>query len=131
MICYVPKHRCDRIHVTIRYDELSALSRSNIWKNLLTGSRNPIKLDGSWSEEVFETLGELKTNGRDIRNLIRTAYEYARSKKVDLGVSHVVAVLRNNPSITVGEEILEKLEVPVPRKSTGDSISHRDSVSHS
>jgi hypothetical protein len=100
----------NRIHVKIKYDGLSPESRGNIWRNLLTKSRRRPKIDESWSEQSFRTFGKLETNGRDIRNIIRTAYGIANSREEPLGVQHVVRVIRNNFSGQETESIVREVE---------------------
>ena len=85
----------NRIHVTIKYDDLLPKSRKQIWQNLLAKSSDAIFLDNLWSDNEFATLSEWKSNCRDIRNLIRTAYGFAKSERANLGLRHVVIVLEN------------------------------------
>ncbi|KAH8744233.1 P-loop containing nucleoside triphosphate hydrolase protein, partial [Hyaloscypha finlandica] len=63
----------NRIHVTIKYENLTIESRTNIWRSLLRRLSDSVDLDDTWSEEAVEILGHLDINGRDVRNLIRTA----------------------------------------------------------
>ena len=61
---------------------------------------------------MYQTLGELNTNGRDIRNFTRTAYGYAKSVG-DLSLRHVLLVVRNNfrrKQLEEAEKTLEKLD---------------------
>ncbi|AEO59858.1 hypothetical protein MYCTH_2308459 [Thermothelomyces thermophilus ATCC 42464] len=86
----------NRIHVAIQYANLGPEERRNIWRQHLAraakGNRNP----RLWNEGVYRLLGEIATNGRDIRNATRTAASIARSMDRDLDITHVVAVMRNN-----------------------------------
>ncbi|KAF2248117.1 P-loop containing nucleoside triphosphate hydrolase protein, partial [Trematosphaeria pertusa] len=88
----------NRIHAMIEYPQLSQDARTRIWKSLLVEKKkNVVHLDISWKEDesrIYKILGELETNGRDIRNLIRTAYGIARSHETDLGVRHIVSVMK-------------------------------------
>lgn len=68
----------NRIHVTIKYESLTTESRTNIWKSLLRKLIDSVDLDSSWSEEAVAILGQLDINGRDVRNLIRTAYGFIK-----------------------------------------------------
>lgn len=45
---------------------------------------------------MFEVLGEIDTNGRDIKNYTRTAYAFARAEDEDPTLHHTLVVLRNN-----------------------------------
>lgn len=59
-----------RIHLKVQYKALDGRQRAAIWRNLL----EPIKSTRDWNPDVFERLGrEFKLNGREIKNLIRTA----------------------------------------------------------
>jgi SpoVK/Ycf46/Vps4 family AAA+-type ATPase len=108
----------NRIHVKIKFYPLDFEARFNIWRNLLTKKKDRILLDNSWGEEEEEirTLARLEMNGRDIRNLIRTAYGFARSKGRELGVRHVVTVMREIVTAPNVEEIAKVLQ-PVVRRS--------------
>lgn len=94
----------NRIHVSMRYRPLHSPERTNIWRQHLTrASRRSDGGDGSgsggssrWCEEAYRLLGQIETNGRDIRNYTRTAYGYAHALGEDLGIRHVVTVIRNN-----------------------------------
>jgi SpoVK/Ycf46/Vps4 family AAA+-type ATPase len=111
----------NRIHVTIKYPELDAQARTNIWRYLLTKKRNAIKLDDRWSDHDFGILGDLRCNGRDIRNLIRTAYGYANSQRKELGVQHLLTVLRENMNIGNAEKIVSRLECALEMTATTPS----------
>jgi hypothetical protein len=63
-----------RISISIHYDELSELSRYQVWKNLLSASK--IELD----DVNVSELSQIKLNGRQIKNCIRMAQCLAKSK---------------------------------------------------
>ncbi|KAK2025109.1 hypothetical protein LX32DRAFT_731020 [Colletotrichum zoysiae] len=117
----------NRIHITIRYDTLKAPERTNIWRQHLTRASGRVgksRIDGSggvssspvWSEDAYRLLGQIETNGRDIRNTTRTAYGYARALDEELSIGHVLTVVRNNmeidkhPALTGIFKRLEALE---------------------
>jgi hypothetical protein len=59
---------------------------------------------------VFKVLGELEVTGRDIRNLIRTAYGYAKSQETTLlGVRHVKMIMDENCKAENVDEVSHKL----------------------
>lgn len=63
-----------RIHVPLKYNDLTASSRKQIWKNFLG------KLDGeevSMDEKGYEGLARANINGRQIKNVVRTAKSFA------------------------------------------------------
>jgi hypothetical protein len=70
-----------RIHLTVQYKALDAQQRGQIWRNLLEAG--PSKK--SWEPAVIEQLGhEFQLNGREIKNLYRTARAISRHQKKDL-----------------------------------------------
>lgn len=110
----------NRIHVTIEYVELDAVSRTNIWREALKTNTKP----STWTDEMYMVLGRLALNGRDIKNYVRTAHAFTTAVKgEDLTLAQVLIVLRNSlpgssisgsiPSHTLGstrEEILQELD---------------------
>lgn len=66
-----------RIHVSIEYPDLTAASRRTIWKNFLTGST----IRSSLTDKDIAELAELKLNGRQIKNVLKTAQLLAARKK--------------------------------------------------
>lgn len=63
-----------RIHVPLKYNDLTVDSRKQIWKNFLG------KLDGGVhiDEAGYESLAQANINGRQIKNVIRTAKSLAQ-----------------------------------------------------
>jgi hypothetical protein len=86
----------NRIRLRIAFDLLEEPARTNIWRQDISRSSQRYKATQSWTEEVFECLGQLETNGRDIRNFTRTSDGHARSTGDDLAIRHVITVIRNN-----------------------------------
>ncbi|KAL2024256.1 hypothetical protein VTK56DRAFT_9412 [Thermocarpiscus australiensis] len=66
-----------RIHVSIEYPDLTAASRRTIWTNFLRGS----SLKSSLTDKDIAELAELKLNGRQIKNVLKTAQLLAARKK--------------------------------------------------
>lgn len=62
-----------RVHVPLKYDDLSVDSRKRIWKNFLS-KQDRVQLD----ETGYESLAQANINGRQIKNVIRTAKSLAR-----------------------------------------------------
>lgn len=118
----------NRIHVSILYSMPDAEARVSIWKNLLTRKREKMSLDKSWTESEFQTLGDLEVNGRDIRNLIRIAYGYAKSKKTDLGVRHVRLVIKHTSNAKNAVDIVERLDLAAHRARTMSQGEKKDYV---
>jgi SpoVK/Ycf46/Vps4 family AAA+-type ATPase len=78
-----------RIHVSINYPELSAASRRHIWSNFLTISGQNHDL----AETDFDTLAEIFINGRQIKNVIKTARLIAMRKNAPLSMEHIQTVM--------------------------------------
>ena len=72
-----------RIHVPLKYEDLTSDSRKKIWRNFLTRfTKDELELD----EKGYESLAEAKINGRQIKNVVRTAKSLAQfnEEKLDL-----------------------------------------------
>lgn len=97
----------NRIHVKIRYPPLDKTARTNIWSNLLLNSNSSIQLEGSVTDELIQILGELTTNGRDIRNIVRLArgLTAGEGSKI-ISVRNIMTAI----SIMRSEDTGEKLE---------------------
>ncbi|KAE8318773.1 P-loop containing nucleoside triphosphate hydrolase protein [Aspergillus transmontanensis] len=75
-----------RIHVSVRYPDLDAKSRRQIWAQFL-GS------NGGFSSEQLDYLAQVKLNGRQIKNVLKTAHLLAREQDHEIGYDHVRTVL--------------------------------------
>lgn len=62
-----------RIHVPLKYSNLNALSREKIWKNFLAKVDEGVKIDAAG----YTALSQADLNGRQIKNVIRTAKSLA------------------------------------------------------
>ena len=88
-----------RIHVSMEYSELSESSRRHVWENFLKASTPPDQqpLSG-FTDEQLSTLAGYKMNGREIKNVLKTAKLLANSHKGNwdgvLAFEHVESVLR-------------------------------------
>ncbi|KAL0942280.1 AAA family ATPase [Colletotrichum truncatum] len=104
------------INVHLRYYDPDLSQRTNIWRQHLERVRGSTHCDESknqWSEETYELLGQLHTNGREIRNYVRTAHGYAHALREDLDINHLLTVIRNNLNARQSSEtsvILSQLE---------------------
>ena len=79
-----------RIHISMEYKELSISSRRHVWSNFL--SAGGVKAH-SFSDADLDTLAEYEMNGREIKNVLKTAQLLAGKQKEDLAISHVKSVL--------------------------------------
>jgi ATP-dependent 26S proteasome regulatory subunit len=80
-----------RIHISLNYPDLSLESRKSIWTNFLgqmTGEHNI-------TSSQMHQLAQLNMNGRQIKNVLKTAQLLARrkGKEESLGYKHVTTVL--------------------------------------
>ncbi|KAI8286295.1 hypothetical protein K4K60_000609 [Colletotrichum sp. SAR11_57] len=88
-----------RIHLTINYPALDFDSRLHVWKVFIdcrkldaTGALEPRQF--RLEEEDFKALAKLELNGREIKNVVKTASLLAVRDGAPLGIEHVRAVLR-------------------------------------
>lgn len=77
-----------RIHVSLQYPELSKESRRHIWKTFV-GENDGI------TEDDIETLSEVDLNGRQIKNMLKTAKMLAkhRGAEEEVRMEHIQTVL--------------------------------------
>jgi hypothetical protein len=66
-----------RIHVSLEYPDLTSASRRAIWKNFLRGAT----IKSGITDAEIEQLSELKLNGRQIKNILKTAQLLAARRK--------------------------------------------------
>lgn len=94
-----------RIHVSLLYPDLSPDAKRKIWIAMLnkvkprkqnktaTATASAAgKYAGLTRSQLYE-LGEKKVNGRQIKNVVRTACAIASSKKEDVSYKHLIQVL--------------------------------------
>jgi len=81
-----------RIHLAIRYPKLGPGSRRKLWHTFLSqtpeSSSDVLAADGT-----LDALAEEELNGRQIKNIVRTAYTLALSDKMPINRGHIVAAL--------------------------------------
>ncbi|KAF2001484.1 hypothetical protein P154DRAFT_574831 [Amniculicola lignicola CBS 123094] len=121
----------NRVHVNIKYGELSPEERCNIWRDHLTRACKKNRNKALWNEEAYRLLGSIKTNGRDIRNSTRTAVNFAQSSDHDVDMTHVLTVVRNNFNAKTTpdlEKILEELEQLHERLSEQTDLASEEQV---
>ncbi|WYZ36905.1 hypothetical protein EsH8_II_000411 [Colletotrichum jinshuiense] len=78
-----------RIHVSLEYPDLTPDSRRQIWRNFLQGAT----LKSEVSDDDLNELAELSLNGRQIKNVLKTAQLLAARKKSVLKRSFIDVVL--------------------------------------
>lgn len=83
-----------RIHVALRYGELTAKAKKTVWKMFLDLVR---KVEGmevaEISDEELDVLSRNQLNGRQIKNLVRTAQALALNEKQPLTLNHIKTVI--------------------------------------
>ncbi|KAK8151673.1 P-loop containing nucleoside triphosphate hydrolase protein [Phyllosticta citrichinensis] len=78
-----------RIHISIEYPELSMESRRTVWDNFLAQSSRPHDI----TDRQLHSLSLMNMNGRQIKNVLKTAQLLASRKETDLSYNHVMQVL--------------------------------------
>ncbi|CAD6568114.1 MAG: hypothetical protein ASARMPRED_001413 [Alectoria sarmentosa] len=79
-----------RIHLTIHYPPLDIPSKLHVWKTLVRMG----DLESRLSDQDLETLAKIEVNGRQIRNIIKTARLLSKQEKAPLAMEHVEMVLK-------------------------------------
>jgi hypothetical protein len=79
-----------RIHLSLQYGSLSCESRKQVWTSFLgAGVKN-----GAFSGAQIDSLARIDLNGRQIKNILKTAQLLATSKDVELSFEHVNIVTK-------------------------------------
>ncbi|KAI0356819.1 P-loop containing nucleoside triphosphate hydrolase protein [Trametes cingulata] len=81
-----------RIHVSLRYQDLSPDAKRHIWLAFLKKVNGDIPYGGLKQEEL-RFLGEKKINGRQIKNIVKTAGALAVGRQEKLSFAHLEQVL--------------------------------------
>ncbi|KAJ5179240.1 hypothetical protein N7492_002450 [Penicillium capsulatum] len=83
-----------RIHVALRYGDLTTKAKRSIWKMFLGRVR---AIEGvqiaTFTEEDYDRLSRHTLNGRQIKNSVRTAQALAVNEKTPLSMDHIKRVL--------------------------------------
>lgn len=83
-----------RVHVPLKYHDLSATSSIRIWRSFLSKIDGDVEID----DRGYTKLGRVGLNGRQIKNVVRTASSLARynSKKLDIDIlMEVIGIQRD------------------------------------
>ncbi|KAF4542533.1 ATPAse AAA+ type core protein [Lasiodiplodia theobromae] len=78
-----------RIHISLEYPELSVSSRLTVWKNFLAASPQKHAI----TSKQLDSLSLMNMNGRQIKNVLKTAQLLASRKETELTYEHVLTVL--------------------------------------
>jgi hypothetical protein len=79
-----------RIHISLRYSELSTDAKRQIWSAFLQKAGMDLK---DLSESDLSTLSEAKINGRQIKNAVRSCQGLAASRGQHISFEHIQEVL--------------------------------------
>ena len=84
-----------RIHVALRYGDLTTKAKRTVWKMFLEKVREK---DGveivTFKESDYDKLARHNLNGRQIKNSVRTAQALAVNEKKPLSMEHISKVLQ-------------------------------------
>lgn len=81
-----------RIHISIEYPELSLSSRRHVWSNFI--ALGAMQQSHGFSESDLDLLATYEMNGREIKNVLKTAKLLASRQGNQLGVGHIESVLK-------------------------------------
>ncbi|KAF5968187.1 AAA family ATPase [Fusarium bulbicola] len=87
-----------RVHLTIHYPNLDYTSRLHIWKTFVNIDNNRNSLSG---DELDELAG-VELNGRQIKNVVKTARLLATHERTELAMNHISTVLRIKKGLAGG-----------------------------
>ena len=76
-----------RIHISLYYQNLSAEARKTVWRNF--GATMSVDLD----DDDYNELADQSLNGRQIKNVFRTALALAADKGENIAMRHMRVVL--------------------------------------
>lgn len=79
-----------RIHVALHYQELTKAARIQIWTAFLKKIGTDFQ---DFGPEQMESLGEHAINGRQIKNVVRTAHSIAMIRHEKLGMARIEETL--------------------------------------
>ena len=83
-----------RIHVALRYGELTPKAKRSVWKMFLQKVREKDGVETQkWKESDYDKLARHNLNGRQIKNAVRTAQALAVNEKRELAMEHIAKVL--------------------------------------
>ncbi|KAL8672848.1 MAG: hypothetical protein Q9168_002724 [Polycauliona sp. 1 TL-2023] len=83
-----------RIHVALRYGELTTKAKRSVWKMFLNKVAEKDGVETAvFKEADFDKLARHNMNGRQIKNAVRTAQALAVNEKKALDMGHIAKVL--------------------------------------
>jgi hypothetical protein len=82
-----------RIHLSLKYEELSSAMRALIWTAFLEKARATGLGVASLAPEELQVISEKVLNGRQIKNAVKLAIALASYQREALSFGHVVRVI--------------------------------------
>ncbi|PYH67336.1 ATP-binding protein [Aspergillus vadensis CBS 113365] len=83
-----------RIHVALRYGELTTKAKRSVWKMFLERVQAKEGVEtATFTEKDFDLLARHNLNGRQIKNSVRTAQALAVNEQTPLSMEHIRRVL--------------------------------------
>lgn len=87
-----------RIHISMEYQELSVSSRRHVWTNFIQATSSKAaagaRQQHAFSNADLDRLAGYAMNGREIKNVLKTAKLLAGKQGVELGIQQVETVLK-------------------------------------
>ena len=83
-----------RIHLTIQYPKLDFRSKLLVWRTFVRPRSDASQYGSDIGDTELEALAAMDMNGREIKNIVKTARLLASRKKMPLAMEHVATVLR-------------------------------------
>lgn len=80
-----------RIHLTLRYPSLSTEAKTAIWKHFVQGTT--WAAGNTLTDEHYQKLNTLPVNGREIKNIVKTAFLLASRDKAPLSIENLKKVV--------------------------------------
>jgi SpoVK/Ycf46/Vps4 family AAA+-type ATPase len=93
-----------RIHISLSYPELDDGTRRLIWENFL----DRLGVRENWSDDDLDELAKMELNGRQIKNVLKSAALLSARKKEGLSRSYVDLVLgieKRRPGVAPEQEL--------------------------
>ncbi len=115
-----------RIHLAIKYPKLHSASRRKLWYNFLsqasTESAEHLDMSGA-----LDQLKQESVNGRQIKNIVRTAFTLAVSDDSNIQMAHILSALQSLKEFDedVRQSRLERKRVADAEEQESDRPSKR------
>ena len=82
-----------RIHLTLNYSELDKTARRQVWSKFLNRNAHSVAIS-RFSDADLDRLAKPQMNGRQIKNMIKTAQLLAARYGESLNMTHLDTVLK-------------------------------------